>query len=65
MLFIVGNDFNFLDINLFKLKRRQPMTDKRGPRHSDKCPFYIVQDDPLSAKKSISRCVNCATGYNS
>ena len=40
------------------------MMDKRGPRHSGKCPFYIVQGDPISAERSISRCVNCATEYN-
>lgn len=37
------------------------MTQKRGPHHSKKCPFHILANQPLSAKKSIARCVNCVS----
>ena len=33
----------------------------RGPHHSNKCPFYITQNHPLTAEKSITRCVECVT----
>ena len=37
------------------------MTQQRGPHHSKKCPFHILPNQPLSAKKSIARCVNCVS----
>ena len=37
------------------------MTQQRGPHHSKKCPFHILPNRPLSAKKSITRCVNCVS----
>ena len=37
------------------------MTQQRSPQNSAKCPFYIEPESPLSAEKSIKRCVACAT----
>lgn len=37
------------------------MTQQRNPQNSAKCPFYIEPGSPLSATKSIDRCVACAT----
>lgn len=37
------------------------MTQQRGPHYSKKCPFHILPHQPLSAKKSITRCVNCVS----
>lgn len=40
------------------------MTQQRGPHHSKKCPFHILPHQPLSAKKSIIRCVECVACNN-
>ena len=40
------------------------MAHPRGPHHSNKCPFHITQNHPLTAEKSISRCVECVTCGN-
>ena len=40
------------------------MTPKRGPHYSQKCPFHITKDEPLSAKKSVARCVDCVSCDN-
>ncbi len=40
------------------------MTQQRNPRNPEKCPFYIQPTDPLSAEKSIDRCVACVTRGN-
>ena len=37
------------------------MTPERGPHYSHKCPFHIIQDQPLSAKKSVAQCVDCVS----
>ena len=37
------------------------MTPQRGPHYSQKCPFHIIKDQPLSAKKSVDQCVNCVS----
>ena len=40
------------------------MTPKRGPHYSQKCPFHIIKDQPLSAKKSVAQCVDCVSCGN-
>ena len=40
------------------------MTPKRGPHYSQKCPFHIIKDQPLSAKKSVAQCVDCVSCDN-
>lgn len=40
------------------------MSEYRGPHNRAKCPFYVVPEDPLSAKVSISKCVACVTYGN-
>ena len=40
------------------------MAAQRGPHHSEKCPFHITPNQPLTAKKSITRCVECVTCGN-
>ena len=40
------------------------MTPQRGPHHSEKCPFHITPNQPLTAEKSITRCVECVTCGN-
>ena len=40
------------------------MTQQRGPHHSKKCPFHITPNQPLTAEKSITRCVACVTCGN-
>ena len=40
------------------------MTQQRGPHYSKKCPFHITQNQPLTAKKSIARCVDCVSCGN-
>lgn len=37
------------------------MAHRRGPHYAGKCPFKIVYGHPVSADKSILRCVNCVT----
>ena len=37
------------------------MTQQPNPQNAAKCPFYIEPGSPLSAEKSINRCVACAT----
>ncbi len=37
------------------------MARQRGPHYSKKCPFHITPNQPLSAEKSINRCVRCVT----
>lgn len=38
------------------------MNERRGPHTSAKCPFYVLQDNPLSAEGSVNQCVRCVTG---
>lgn len=40
------------------------MTPQRGPHYSQKCPFHITKDQPLSAKKSVAQCVECVSCGN-
>ncbi len=40
------------------------MIPKRGPHYSQKCPFHIIKDQPLSAKKSVAQCVDCVSCGN-
>ena len=40
------------------------MTPQRGPHYSQKCPFHIIKDQPLSAKKSVTQCVDCVSCGN-
>ncbi len=40
------------------------MVQQRNPRNPGKCPFYIQSTDPLTAKRSIDRCVACVTCGN-
>ena len=40
------------------------MTPQRGPHHSKKCPFHMTPNQPLTAEKSITRCVECVTCGN-
>lgn len=40
------------------------MTQQRCPHNRGKCPFYIVPEDPLSAKASIGQCVACVIANN-
>ncbi|MYE89079.1 sigma-70 family RNA polymerase sigma factor [Candidatus Poribacteria bacterium] len=40
------------------------MEHRRGPHYSSKCPFHIDPAHPLTAKKSIARCVKCVTCGN-
>ncbi len=40
------------------------MIQQRGPHNSGKCPFHIDPASPLSAEKSIDRCVACVTCGN-
>lgn len=40
------------------------MTQQRGPHYSKKCPFHITPNQPLTAEKSITRCVECVTCGN-
>ena len=40
------------------------MTPQRGPHYSQKCPFHIIKDQPLSAKKSVAQCVDCVNCGN-
>ena len=35
------------------------MRQQRGPHYSKKCPFYILPNQPLTAEKSVNRCVEC------
>ena len=37
------------------------MNERRGPHTSAKCPFYVLQDNPLSAEGSVNQCVRCVT----
>lgn len=37
------------------------MTQQRGPHHSKKCPFHIIPNQPLTAEKSVTRCVKCVS----
>lgn len=37
------------------------MAHQRGPHYAGKCSFNIVYGDPVTAGKSISKCVNCVT----
>ena len=37
------------------------MALQRGPHNSEKCPFHITPNQPLTAEKSITRCVECVT----
>ena len=40
------------------------MTPQRGPHYSQKCPFHIIKDQPLSAKQLVAQCVNCVSCGN-
>lgn len=40
------------------------MSRNRGPNTSEKCPFYVLPDNPLSAEASVNQCVQCATCGN-
>ena len=40
------------------------MTQQRGPYYSHQCPFHITPTHPLSAQKSITRCVDCVSCGN-
>lgn len=40
------------------------MTPQRGPHYSSKCPFHINPTNPLTATKSITRCVECVSCGN-
>ena len=40
------------------------MAQQRGPHHSKKCSFHITPNQPLSAEKSVARCVKCVTCNN-
>ncbi len=40
------------------------MTQQRCPHNRGKCPFYVVPEDPLSAKASIGQCVACVIANN-
>lgn len=37
------------------------MTRQRGPHYSKKCPFHIIPNQPLTAEKSVTRCVKCVS----
>lgn len=37
------------------------MTQQRGPHYSKKCPFHIIPNQPLTAEKSVTRCVKCVS----
>ena len=37
------------------------MTRQRGPRYSQKCPFHITPNQPLTAQPSVTRCVACVS----
>ena len=40
------------------------MSRNRGPNASEKCPFYVLPDNPLSAETSVNQCVQCVTCGN-
>ena len=40
------------------------MTPQRGSHYSQKCPFHIIKDQPLSAKQSVAQCVDCVSCGN-
>ncbi|RKU20641.1 hypothetical protein C6503_05770 [Candidatus Poribacteria bacterium] len=40
------------------------MSRNRGPNTSEKCPFYVLPNNPLSAETSVNQCVQCATCGN-
>lgn len=40
------------------------MERQRGPHYSSKCPFHIIPTQLLTAKKSITRCVDCVSCGN-
>lgn len=40
------------------------MIQQRNPHNPEKCPFYIESTSPLTAEKSIARCVMCVTRGN-
>ena len=37
------------------------MTPQRGPHYSKNCSFHVNPNQPLTAKKSIDRCVECVS----
>ena len=41
------------------------MSAQKGPHNRGKCPFYVVPDNPLSAKSSIDHCTDCVVSSNS
>lgn len=40
------------------------MAQQRNPQNPAKCPFYMQPTDPLTAERSINRCVVCVTRGN-
>ena len=40
------------------------MAQLQGPNNRGQCPFYVIPDDPLSAKASVHQCVSCAVQNN-
>ncbi len=40
------------------------MTHQKGPHNRGNCPFHVDQDDPISAEKSIDKCISCVIAHN-